>query len=84
MMRGCGEDESAEVGRREMNQGREGTDLGQQLIDDRVSHTGSSACRSTLLADGVQLIEDDDVKTRLVSLGLVLLRGESEARIRSA
>lgn len=38
------------------------THLGQQLIDDRVSHARASSGRPTLLADRVQFVKDDDVQ----------------------
>ena len=46
--------------------------LREQLIDHTVANTSTAAGRSTLLADGVQLIEDDDVQSTLITLLLVL------------
>jgi len=49
--------------------------LGQQLVDDRVADAGATAGRATLLADGVELVKDDDVQARVVPLGLILQEG---------
>lgn len=46
--------------------------LREQLIDDRVADTGSAPSRTTLLADGVELIKDDNVQARVLALSLVL------------
>ena len=48
------------------------TYLGKKLIDDAVSNTGSTLSRPTLFTNRIQLIEDDDVQTTLVTLGFVL------------
>ena len=36
--------------------------LGQQLVDHSVVHAGAARHAATLLTDGVDLIEDDDVQ----------------------
>lgn len=46
--------------------------LGQQLVDNRVANTGIACCSTTLLANGIQLVKDDDVEGALVSPFLVL------------
>lgn len=50
------------------------TGLGEKLVDDAVTYARTAAGRPTLLADGIQLVKDDDVQTALVALGFVLLR----------
>jgi hypothetical protein len=47
--------------------------LREKLVDDRVSDTSAVVRRTTLFANGVELVEDDDMKAGLVSLLLVLL-----------
>lgn len=46
--------------------------LGKQLVHDRITDTSAVAARATLLADGIDLIKDDDVETRVFTLGFVL------------
>lgn len=41
--------------------------LGQQLIHHRVVHARAAGARASLLADGVQLVEDDDVEAAVCS-----------------
>ena len=48
--------------------------LGEKLVDDAIAHTSSSARGATLLANGIQLVEDDDMQTALIALLLVLHR----------
>lgn len=36
--------------------------LGQKLVDNSVVHACATGARSSLLADGVQLVKDNDVK----------------------
>ncbi len=48
------------------------TYLGQKLVDDTVANSSTVLRRPTLLANCIQLIEDDDVQTALIALGLVL------------
>ena len=48
--------------------------LGEQLVDNTVAHASSIIGGPTLLADGVQLIEDDDMQPTLVALGFVLFK----------
>lgn len=36
--------------------------LGQKLVDNSVVHACAAGARSSLLADGVQLVKDNDVK----------------------
>lgn len=51
-------------------------ELTEKLVDDTVTDTGSTtSARASLLAYSVQLVEDDDVQLRLVTLLLVLLLG---------
>ena len=51
-------------------------ELTEKLVDDTVADTGSAAgSGASLLAYGIQLVEDDDVQLRLVALLLVLLFG---------
>lgn len=38
-------------------------DLGQKLVDHGVVHPRAAGPRSSLLADGIQLVKDDDVET---------------------
>lgn len=42
-------------------------DLGQELVDDGVVDTGAARHAASLLADGVDLIEDDDVQSAVGS-----------------
>lgn len=42
-------------------------DLGQQLVDHRVVHARAAGARASLLADGVQLVKDDDVEAAVCS-----------------
>lgn len=49
-----------------------GTNLGEKLVDNRVANACAVVARATLLADGIELIKDDDVEFRVVALGLVL------------
>lgn len=42
-------------------------DLRQQLIHHRVVHARAAGARASLLADGVQLVEDDDVQAAVCS-----------------
>ena len=48
------------------------TYLREKLVDNGIADAGAIVCRTTLLEDGVQLIEDDDVQATLVALLLVL------------
>ncbi len=48
--------------------------LGEQLVDDGVTNTGSTIRRTTLFEDGIQFIKDDDVQITLVTLLFVLRR----------
>lgn len=48
------------------------TCLREQLVDNTVANTSTTASRATLLANCIQLIEDDDVQATLVTLCLVL------------
>lgn len=41
--------------------------LGQELVDHGVVHPRAAGARSSLLADGVQLVEDDDVEAAVGS-----------------
>ena len=54
------------------------TCLGEQLVDDTVANTSTTASRATLLADCIQLIEDDNVQAALVALCLVLYTAFSD------
>lgn len=42
-------------------------DLGQQLVDHGVVHARAAGARASLLADGIQLIEDDDMEAAVGS-----------------
>lgn len=42
-------------------------DLGQQLVDDGVMDTGAACHAASLLANGINLIENDDVKSTISS-----------------
>lgn len=42
-------------------------DLREQLIDHRVMHARAAGARASLLADGVQLVKDDDVEAAVCS-----------------
>ena len=44
----------------------------EPLVADRVAHAGAVARRAALLADGVDLVHDDDVQVRLVAALRVL------------
>lgn len=44
--------------------------LGQQLVHHCVMHAGATGHAATLLADGIDLIKDDDVQLRVVALGV--------------
>mmetsp|Transcript_27891 Transcript_27891/g.75161 ORF Transcript_27891/g.75161 Transcript_27891/m.75161 type:complete len:259 (-) Transcript_27891:609-1385(-) len=53
--------------------------LGEELVDNRVVHARGVPAASALLADGVNLVEDEDVEVRLVpALRLLLLRVRKE------
>ena len=43
-------------------------DLGEQLIDDGVVHAAAAGHAAALLADGVDLVKDDDVQLGAVAL----------------
>lgn len=49
-----------------------GTHFGEQLIDNSISNAGSTVGTSTLLENGIQLVEDDDMQTALISLFFIL------------
>jgi hypothetical protein len=46
--------------------------LGQKLIDNAVTHARTVVRRSTLLADCIKLVENDDMQPALFALGFVL------------
>lgn len=52
-------------------------DLGQQLVDHGVVDAGAARHAATLLTDGVDLVEDDDVKT---AVGTALFVGSGGRR----
>mmetsp|Transcript_18438 Transcript_18438/g.48130 ORF Transcript_18438/g.48130 Transcript_18438/m.48130 type:complete len:560 (-) Transcript_18438:737-2416(-) len=53
-------------------QGVNSVDLGEQLVDERVVHAGAVFDRAALLADGVNLVKDDDVQLAVFAASLVL------------
>ena len=54
-------------------------EFGQQLVDNTVAHTSTTACSAaSLLAYSVQFVEDDDMKPTLIALLFVLLLGICE------
>ncbi len=53
------------------------TYLGEQLVDDRVTNTGPTIRRATLLEDGIQFIKDNDVEITLITLLFVLRKAVS-------
>ena len=54
-------------------EGIHAVNLGQQLVDDGVVHAAAAGHAAALLADGVDLVKDDDVQLGAVAL-LSLLR----------
>mmetsp|Transcript_3600 Transcript_3600/g.10246 ORF Transcript_3600/g.10246 Transcript_3600/m.10246 type:complete len:435 (-) Transcript_3600:206-1510(-) len=53
-------------------EGVDAIDLGQQLVDNRVGNAGAIPDSATALADGIHLVEDDNVQHGVIS-GLELL-----------
>lgn len=54
-------------------------DLWQQLVDHRVVHARAAGARASLLADGVQLVKDDDVEAAVCSqLGRIGVENENK------
>ncbi len=49
--------------------------LGQQLVDDRVVDAGGAGDAAPLLANGVNLVKDDDVEARVGAHAELLLLG---------
>ena len=64
-------------------EGIDAVDLGEQLVDHRVVDAGAVLVRAALLADAVDLVEDDDVQVGVVAalghLGLGV--GEERAHV---
>lgn len=50
------------------------TRFGEELIDNTIANTCSSAARSTLFEDGIELVKDNDVQPTFISFLLVLLK----------
>lgn len=52
---------------------KKSADLGKKLVYYSISHTGSpTSTRASLLADGIELVKDDDVQAGFIALGFVL------------
>lgn len=56
-----------------MKERKKERNLGEQLVDNRVTNTGAIVLGTTLLANGIQLIKDDDVQVAAVPPLLVLV-----------
>lgn len=48
------------------------THLGQELVDDGITNTGTRVCAASLFTDRIDFIENNDMQSRLVTLFLLL------------